>query len=296
MLQEHLLVAIQRVVERFNINERRQGLGQTLQVPQSDSRLVIKAVTPLIVGVVADITWLIVVEETVRAIIDSQPKDRHVIGIHYAVSKAHRLPAGDQGCGTRHHVAEPENVLIGLVLPLRPVVTNNKICQLADFLRLAAIVKVFKMAKTGMALGNADEHGPLLHRLTRDGGIAGDNRQCAGSGNAQGMHRLGSQAFADGGAQHGAAIAHTRVWRESGAFQVPVHCLSIGKLLFAKQDPPPVSQLSGPDAELVPAVDLRQRLHARQQCFATKDASALFRGKERGRDCQFVCQRRVMPD
>ncbi len=77
---------------------------------------------------------------------------------------------------------------------------------------------------------------------------------------------------------------------------MPVHRLSVSKLLLAEQDPSPVPQLSGPYAKLMSAVDLCQRLHAWQQGFAAKDASALFRRKQRFGDRQIGGQRRVMPE
>ncbi len=67
---------------------------------------------------------------------------------------------------------------------------NDKIRQLANFLRLAAIVKVFKMTETGVALRNADQHRALFHRFTRHGRIAGDYRQRAGGGDPKGVHRF----------------------------------------------------------------------------------------------------------
>ena len=172
-------------------------MRKPLQVPQANRGLIIKAVTSLIDGVVADIARLIIVQETKRTVIKGQPEDRHVVRIHDAMRKAHRLPAGNQACGTGNHIPEPENVFIRLVLQMRPVVTNGKISQLANLVRLAAIVKVLKMAEAQMALRNTHQHCPFFHRFARYRRIAGDNRQRARSGNTQGMHRFGRQALAN---------------------------------------------------------------------------------------------------
>ncbi|MNN51210.1 hypothetical protein D3C81_1658340 [compost metagenome] len=55
---------------------------------------------------------------------------------------------------------------------------------------------------------------------------------------------------------------------------MPVDGLAVRKLLFTQQNAATVAELSGPDAKLMTAVDLCQRLHAWKQRFAAPDASA----------------------
>ena len=172
-------------------------MRKPLQVPQAHRGLVVKTVAPLIVGVVTDVPWLIIIQETKRAVVKGQPEKRHVVRIHDAMGKTYRLPAGNQGCGTGHHVPEPESVLIRVVLQMRPVVTNGKVSQLAHLVRLAAIVKVFKMTEAQMALRNAHQHCALFHGFARNRRVAGHDRQRTGGGDTEGMHRFGAQAFAN---------------------------------------------------------------------------------------------------
>ena len=85
---------------------------------------------------------------------------------------------------------------------------------------------------------------------------SGDGQRPRGR-NAQAVHGLAAQEFADAGAQHGAPVAHARVGREPGALELPF--LVPGRGLHpAQQDRPPVAQLPGPHAELVAAVDAGQ--------------------------------------
>jgi hypothetical protein len=57
--------------------------------------------------VVADEVRLKIVKEAIRAVVDGQTENRHVVGIHHPMGKAHRLPAGDGLRGTRDNVTEP---------------------------------------------------------------------------------------------------------------------------------------------------------------------------------------------
>lgn len=59
-------------------------------------------------------------------------------------------------------------------------------------------------------------------------------------------------------------------------FQVPVERFAIRQNLFTQQDTAAIAELSRPDAKLMSAVDLSQRLHARKQRFAAPDAGAFF--------------------
>ncbi|MNR36396.1 hypothetical protein D3C85_1543080 [compost metagenome] len=52
---------------------------------------------------------------------------------------------------------------------------NDKISELADLFWLTAIVKVFKMAESHVALRNTHQHCALLHRFACNLSIAGDN-------------------------------------------------------------------------------------------------------------------------
>ncbi|MNS13484.1 hypothetical protein D3C72_450800 [compost metagenome] len=48
-LHQNLLIEIQRIVQGFHINKRRQRLGEALQIPQAYRRLIFKAVAPLMI-------------------------------------------------------------------------------------------------------------------------------------------------------------------------------------------------------------------------------------------------------
>jgi len=77
-----------------------------VQVPQCHPALVGIGVATALVGVVEHPAGLEVVQKPVRPIVQRQPQDGHVVGIHDAVHEALRLPGGDQSGGTFDHFAQ----------------------------------------------------------------------------------------------------------------------------------------------------------------------------------------------
>ncbi len=77
-----------------------------------------------------------------------------------------------------NYIPEPEVVFVGLcpVTAASAVGWRNR--QLAYVFRLAAIIKVFKMAETQMALRNAHSHRAFLYRFA-DHRVTGHYRQRA---------------------------------------------------------------------------------------------------------------------
>lgn len=221
---------------------------------------------------IADKVRLPVVEKAEGAVVERQAEKRHVIGVHHAVGEADGLPAGDKPRGSRDNVTKPDRVFIAILCQMRPVVANGVIRQQLHLLRLPAIVKVLEVAEAQMAFGNAHQHCALLGALAVNRRIAGDNRQRAGGRDAESVHRLRRRAFAQGRTQHRPAVAHARIGRQPRAFKVPVKTSTVRQLLFAEQDAAAVAELPGPDAELVAAVNLRQRAHTGQQRLAAPDA------------------------
>ncbi|MNM58032.1 hypothetical protein D3C81_692520 [compost metagenome] len=103
------------------------------------------------IGMVTDIVGLIIVKEAVGTIVDGDTQNRHVIGVHHAVSKADGLPMGDEPGGAFDHIGKPQQIAITLIFKLRPVAGNHKISQLLHLLRLLTVIKMFEMAETHVA-------------------------------------------------------------------------------------------------------------------------------------------------
>ena len=80
-----------------------QRLCQLLQVPVSDRRLLIQRIATIRIRVVADEVRHIGLDETVGAVIQGQPEQGHVVGVHHPVTEPRRLPLGDEPRGAAHY-------------------------------------------------------------------------------------------------------------------------------------------------------------------------------------------------
>ena len=69
-----------------------KGLAQTKEVPVSDLGLLGVAVATLVIGVVTDVLGIKCVHELKGAVINGQPQNAHVVGVHHPMTKAHPLP------------------------------------------------------------------------------------------------------------------------------------------------------------------------------------------------------------
>lgn len=225
------------------------------------------------------------VHEPVRPIVQREAENGHVVGIHHAVAETDRLPVGHQErCAPGDRRQQAENLAMLAVQPARarhaafgvePV--DDVIGQHAQLFRLAARRPVLERAEPHEAGRHARHHGGGLDGLAHDRVIGHHQGQGALGGNAQAMHGLAGQILAHRRAQHRAPIAHARIRRHARALELQ---------LPAAGGAAHLAQLARPYAELVAAVDRRQRIAARQRGMAGKHIEERLGGK----------LRRVQPD
>ncbi len=72
----------------------------------TDLRLHVVRVAAMLVAVVADVIGVEGVDEAVRAVVDRQAEDRHVVGVQHAMAETDALPLRDQACGAARHLLE----------------------------------------------------------------------------------------------------------------------------------------------------------------------------------------------
>ncbi|MNE25991.1 hypothetical protein D3C80_1193400 [compost metagenome] len=125
---------------------------------------------------------------------------------------------------------------------------------------LLGVVEVFEVAKAYVALGQAQQHRPALLLFTPYRGVRADHAQRATARNAQGVQGFGGQELTDRGAQHGAAVAHARVWGLPGALEVQVPVLARVVVHFAQQQAAAIAQARVVGTELMPGIDHCPRL------------------------------------
>ncbi len=126
--------------------------------------------------------------------------------------------------------------------------------------------KVLEMAKADEAGRGPRDHGCGFHGLAVHRGGRGGQAQRARGGNAQGVHGFAAQELADGGAQHGPAIAAARI--RGAACALELQLPARGGL--AQVQGTAIAQLPGPHAELVAAVDAGIGLAAGQHGVAAE--------------------------
>ena len=122
-------ITIQRRFQVFLLRQREERLRQATQIPEPDIGLLIEGVAAIVVGMVADETWVVVVEKAERAIVEREAQDRHVVRIHDTMRPADRLPLRDQLRRALHQLAEEASILVGTLRQMRIMVPNHIIRQ-----------------------------------------------------------------------------------------------------------------------------------------------------------------------
>lgn len=102
-----MLIGIERGYQIIGSQHWRQRLRQTLQVPQADAGLLTEGVAPLGIRMVTDKVFLEGIEEGEGAKVEAVTENRHIVGIHHPVGKAHRLPVGYHARGITYHQSKP---------------------------------------------------------------------------------------------------------------------------------------------------------------------------------------------
>ncbi len=134
-----------------SLDMTRQRLGQLLQVPVADRRLLIQGVATARIRVVADEVRHIGVDEAVGAIVQSQSEQRHIVGVEHPVAEPRSLPLGDEPRGAAHHLGKQ----LCSVAQLGEVVAKEIIDQQGDLLPLPAPGEILDVAEAQVAGGGA---------------------------------------------------------------------------------------------------------------------------------------------
>ncbi len=106
MQHQLLLILGQRSSQLITVYMASQRLRQLLQIPVTDRGLLIQRVTARRIRVVADKIGHVGIDKAVWPVIQRQAEQRHVVGIHYPVTEARRLPFGNQARGAAHYLGK----------------------------------------------------------------------------------------------------------------------------------------------------------------------------------------------
>ena len=205
-----------------------------MQVPERDVGLARIGVTAALVGMVADVAGVEGIEEAEGAVVDRQPEDRHVVGVHHAVAEAHCLPLRHQLGGALRHRFQQRGVGLRCVAAGRVVLVDHEVGQAAQRVGVVGGVReVLEVAEADEARRHARAHRGGLDLLATHRQCRTGDAQRARRRNAEVMHRLRAEELADRRAQHCAAIAHARVGRAAAALELDL-LWAVGRVGLAK--------------------------------------------------------------
>ena len=275
--------------------QRQQRLSQTKQVPVSDVGLPVVGVAALAVGVVADVVGLECIQKLEGPVVNGQPQDAHVVGVHDAVAKAHRLPGRHEFCRALADRLQKSGVGLRGIAAGRVKVVDDKVGQDLELGVLVGMAEMLKVAKADEARCAAGDHGGGFYVFAKHLVIRAAQAQRPRGGYAQPVHGFGAQILAYRTAQHRPAVAHAGVGREPGALELQLYAALRG-LQLTQQGGPAVTELAGPLAELVAAVDAGDRLGTGQELVAGQGLQGLHRGQPGLVQAQFPSQCRVAAD
>ena len=216
----------------------------------------------MVVRVVANVGGVKAVQKLEGPVVNRQAQQAHVVGVHDAVAKAHRLPLRQQFGGAFLHLVQQGCVHIalpkrGALAALGQVVGDGVVGQGAQAVGVALGRKMLEVTKAQEAGGHAGHHGGALHGFAAHRLGRGHQAQRPGGRDAQTVHGFAAQVLPDAGTQHGPPVATARIGRAACAFELNF-LRALGRLGLAQPDGSAVAQLARPLAKLVAAVDRGQ--------------------------------------
>src|SRR5690606_10055741 len=167
---------------------------------------------------------------------------------------------------------------------LRKKAVDDIVSQDTQLFRLAR--PVLKTAEAHETWGNPGDNGRSLDSFAINRVIRHDDGQGSRSWNSQTCHGFAGQILPNGRTQHGAAIAHAGIRCSPGPFKLKFLWPLRGDD-FPKKMGAPVSQLAGPNTELMTAVNGRERTTSRQRLLSRYDLQELGRFQNRRVDAQY---------
>ena len=181
------------------------------------------------------------------------------------------LPVGDHRRVALDDLAEHRQVRLLLLQAVGVVAVQHVVGQLFELLVLAGVVEVFEVTEADMAGCQAQHHRRAFLLLAPDRGAGAGDTQRPRAGDAEGVQVFAGKEFADRAAQHRAAVAHARVGRLPGTFEVQIPVLACFVDDLAEQQAATIAQAWAVAAELMPGIDHGARLGAAPQLVPGKN-------------------------
>ena len=151
-----------RLQEANVLHQWRHGFQQPCHVPRTDVRLLSKSIAPTLgiggVGCPINVERL---QPSVRAVIDGDSMDRHVVRVHHTVDETNAHPMSDHGCRTLSNFGQPgDKTLIGITMVRGKMMTNRVVDQGPQRIVVSVRHVDLKTPKTNETWSNTANHGP----------------------------------------------------------------------------------------------------------------------------------------
>ncbi len=184
------------------------------------------------------------------------------------MAEADALPLRDEPRRAAGHLLEQREVRLRRVACGGVEAVDDEIGQLFQGLVLLGPVEVFECAKAHEARREAGDDRRGLDGFAHDRIIGPGHRQRARGRDAESMHRLRGEEFADRRAQHRAPVAHARVGRLARSLQLDFPELAIRSDDLAEQQRAAIAKAWHVDTELVAGINRGERFAAGERSAA----------------------------
>ena len=214
--------------------------------------------------------------ESEGPVVERDPEDRHIVGVHHTVAKSHRLPLCNEARGALDHFDQKLFVGAGYAGELWKIFLDHVIRELLQVLMFAPVVEHFERTEAHVRRGEAQQHRGGFRRFAIHGFVGAGDAERTRGGYAQCMHRFRAQILAYGRAQYCTSVGGARERRLARALELQRPAFAFGVDDFAQQNRAPVAQLRHEAAELMTGVEHRQRLRARRHEIAGEQIQKTF--------------------
>ena len=239
---------------------------------------------------------VVVLHKGARSVVDGLARDCHVVGVHHAVDKADVHPLCNQGCLPRGDRAQKRKITVRRTHQFGVVARDRVFRELAQLFHVATGQAELEGADAQMALGHARQHRTGQRLFAVDRFARGGNRQRARGRDAERVHRLPHQHFAQHRAERGLAVAAAGEWCAARALEGDVTAPAGPVYHFAQQQRTPVAKPRREAAKLVTGIRLRYRLRALRQGVAGKKRGTVRPAQRRRVQAQFRGERVIEED
>ena len=204
-------------------------------------------------------------------------------------------PVGDErGLAFGYFFKESECRVLG-VYPVRKMTEDRVVRQDAQRIGVADRGKEFESADANVTGRDAREDRAGKRLSTENRFAGGGHCETARRRDAERVHGLADEIFAQHGAECGTAIAAARIGRGAGTFQLDIEPFARGRELLTQQDRAAVAE-PGQVSVLVSGVCLRDGLGTGRNLIAGEDDCRVRIGESRGVESDGLRQRAVEED